>query len=99
MITVASTTNPKSIAPTDSRFADSPRSTMSPIANDNANGMVMATITALRTLPRKAHCRMKISTMPAIMLCSTVRVVTWIEIAAIVNALDADSGRQDPGCR
>ena len=37
-----------------------------------------ATITALRRLPRKAHCSRKISTMPAIMLCSTVRVVTWI---------------------
>ncbi len=78
MMTVASTTNPKSMAPTDSRFADSPRSTKSPIANDKANGMVMATITALRILPRKAHCRRKISTMPATMLCSTVCVVTWM---------------------
>jgi len=76
MITVASTTRPKSMAPTDKRFADSPRNTISPIANDKANGMVIATITALRRLPRKAHCSKKISTMPAIMLCSTVCVVT-----------------------
>ena len=78
MITVASTTRPKSIAPTDSRFADSPRSTMSPIAKDSANGMVTETMTALRRLPRKTHCSRKIRTMPATMLCSTVCVVTWI---------------------
>ena len=78
MMTVASTTSPKSMAPTDSRLADSPRSTMSPMAKDSANGMVMATMTALRRLPRKAHCRRKISTMPATMLCSTVWVVTRI---------------------
>jgi len=51
---------------------------ISPMAKDSANGMVMATITALRKLPRKAHCSKKISTMPATMLCKTVRVVTRI---------------------
>ena len=56
------------------RFA--PRNTMSPIAKDSANGMVMPTMTALRMLPRNAHCSRKMSTIPAIMLCSTVRVVT-----------------------
>ena len=76
MITVASTTRPKSIAPTDNRLADSPRSTISPIANDSANGMVVLTMTALRRLPRNTHCSRKMSTMPATMLCSTVWVVT-----------------------
>lgn len=78
MMTVASTTSPKSIAPTDSRFADSPRSTISVIANASANGIVSATMAAVRRLPRKAHCSRKISTTPASMLCSTVRVVTRI---------------------
>src|ERR1700691_310654 len=49
MMTVASTTRPKSIAPTDSRLADSPRITIRPIANDSANGIVVATLIALRT--------------------------------------------------
>jgi hypothetical protein len=75
MMTVASTTSPKSMAPTDSRLADSPRSTMSPMANDSANGMVIATMTALRRLPRNAHCSKKIKTIPATMLCNTVCVV------------------------
>ncbi len=78
MMTVASTTSPKSMAPTDSRLADSPRTTMSPIANDRANGMVMPTMMALRRLPRNNHCSMKISSTPTIMLCSTVWVVRAI---------------------
>ena len=40
MITVASTMMPKSIAPIDSRFADSPRSTRMTTANSSAKGMV-----------------------------------------------------------
>jgi hypothetical protein len=55
MITVASTTSPKSIAPTESKFADSPRSTMIVIAKNSANGIVAATMTAVRKLPRKIH--------------------------------------------
>ena len=78
MMTVASTIRPKSMAPTDRRFADSPRSVMIRMAKNRAKGMVAATITALRRLPRNTHCTRKISTMPKIMLCSTVWVVTWI---------------------
>ena len=40
MITVASTIRPKSMAPTDRRLADSPRSTRIPTAKNRANGMV-----------------------------------------------------------
>ena len=76
MITVASTTRPKSIAPTDRRFADSPLITIRPIAKDSANGMVIETMNALRKLPRKIHCSAKIKNTPAIMLCNTVWVVT-----------------------
>ena len=47
-MTVASTTSPKSIAPTDSRLADSPRTSSKPMANARAKGIVAATINALR---------------------------------------------------
>ena len=47
-------------------------------ANNSAKGMVAATISALRRLPRNSHCTRKISTMPITMLCSTVWVVTLI---------------------
>ena len=78
MMTVASTMSPKSIAPTESRLADSPRSTRIPTAKNNANGMVAATISALRRLPRNIHCSRKISAMPNAMLCRTVLVVMSI---------------------
>ena len=78
MMTLASTIRPKSIAPTDSRLADSPRSSSSPMAKASANGMVAATMTALRRSPRNSSCSTKISTMPSSMLCSTVCVVTRI---------------------
>ena len=76
MITDASTMSPKSIAPTDNRFADSPRMIMSAIAKVRAKGIVQATIRALRRFPRNAHCSRKISRMPASTLCNTVCVVT-----------------------
>ncbi len=78
MMTLASTTSPKSSAPTDSRFADSPCTVRISTANDNAKGMVSATITAERRLPRNSHWRTKISAMPSIRLCITVCVVTSI---------------------
>ena len=78
IITVASTTRPKSIAPTESKFADSPRSTRIVIAKNRAKGIVVATISALRKLPRNTHCTKKISTIPNTMLCTTVRVVMLI---------------------
>ncbi len=78
MITVASTTSPKSMAPTESRFADSPRASMISTAKNRAKGMVAATIRALFRLPRNNSWIRKISTIPSTMLCSTVWVVTLI---------------------
>ena len=78
MITVASTIRPKSIAPTDSRFADLPRSTRMMTAKNSANGIVAPTISALRRLPRNTHCSSTIRPMPTTMLCSTVCVVVSI---------------------
>ena len=75
MITVASTMMPKSMAPIDKRFADSPLSTRIVTANRSAKGMVADTISALRRSPRNSHWMAKISSTPITMLCSTVRVV------------------------
>ena len=75
MITVPSTMMPRSMAPIDSRFADSPRSTVMMTARNSATGMVAATMIAERRLPRNSHWIRKISAMPNIMLCSTVLTV------------------------
>ena len=76
MITVASTMMPKSMAPIDSRLADSPLSTRITTANKSAKGMVAETIRALRRLPRNSHWIKKTRQTPITMLCSTVLVVT-----------------------
>jgi hypothetical protein len=44
-------------------------------AKNSATGMVAATISAQRKLPRKIHWIRKISTMPNSILCITVRTV------------------------
>ena len=75
MMTVASTMMPRSIAPIDSRLADSPRSTVMMTARNNATGMVAETIIAQRRSPRNIHWMAKISAMPKNMLCSTVFTV------------------------
>ena len=75
MMTVASTMMPRSMAPTDSRLADSPRSTVMMTARNSATGMVAATISAQRRLPRNTHWIRKISAMPNSRLCSTVLTV------------------------
>ncbi|GJD80865.1 hypothetical protein NBEOAGPD_4108 [Methylobacterium gregans] len=81
MITVPSTMSPKSSAPTESRFADSPRATRMMTAKNSAKGIVATTISALRRLPRNSHCTTRISAMPNTILCSTVWVVTAIRSA------------------
>ncbi|OIQ66905.1 hypothetical protein GALL_515240 [mine drainage metagenome] len=78
MMTVASTIRPKSIAPTDNRLADSPRSTRMLTAKNSANGIVAPTMMALRRSPRNSHCRTTISTIPSTMFSSTVFVVVSI---------------------
>ena len=76
MITVASTMMPKSMAPIDSRLADSPLSTRMTTANSSAKGMVAETISALRRSPRNSHWIRNTRQTPITMLCSTVLVVT-----------------------
>ena len=76
MMTVASTMMPKSMAPIDSRLADSPLSTRTTTANSSAKGMVAETISALRRSPRNSHWIRNTRQTPITMLCSTVLVVT-----------------------
>src|SRR5215475_11432415 len=54
MTTEASTIMPKSIAPMEMRFADSPRSTIMMKVNRSERGMVSATTREARQSPRKA---------------------------------------------
>src|SRR4029453_13327746 len=55
MMTVGSTRVPGSIAPIDSRLADSPRRTVMITARNNATGIVADTISAERRSPRNIH--------------------------------------------
>ena len=95
MITVASTIRPKSIAPTDSRFADSPRTTMRPMAKESANGMVAATMRALRRLPRNSPLQEEDQhdAQHHVVQHRVRRDVD--EVGAIVDPLDVHAGRQD----
>jgi hypothetical protein len=54
-VTAESTMIPKSIAPTDRRFASSPSSTRMMMLKNRANGMLTPTMTALRRSPRNIH--------------------------------------------
>ena len=97
MITVASTMMPKSMAPIDSRFADSPLSTRMTTANSSAKGMVAETISALRRLPRNSHWIRKISVDAHHHVVQHGVGGDVDQRAAVVDALDADAGRQDAG--
>src|SRR6202171_2366879 len=55
MITVPSTIMPRSMAPTDSRFADSPRITVIITARRSATGIVAATISARAAQVTEKH--------------------------------------------
>lgn len=78
MMTQASTTRPKSSAPTDNRFALSPCNTRIRMAKASAKGMVAATMIAERRLPRNSHCSAKIRRMPTTMFSMTVWMVRLI---------------------
>ena len=55
MITVESTTMPKSTAPSEIRLAGVPVATMPMKAIISASGMLMAVMSAARVWPRKSH--------------------------------------------
>ena len=75
MTTAPSTTIPKSRAPRESRFAGIWRRSKSIEANSNEKGIVAATISALRTLPRKKNRITATKIIPSVKLCITVWVV------------------------
>ena len=73
--TAPSTTMPKSSAPSDSRLAGMPFRFRQVAANSSENGMVSATMSAPRTLPRNRNRMITTRMMPSVRLCSTVWVV------------------------
>ena len=72
MTTAPSTTIPKSSAPSESRFAGMWLTLSQMEANSRENGMVSATISAARILPRNNNRTMVTSTIPSPRLCITV---------------------------
>ena len=65
MITDESTMMPKSTAPIDSRLADLPRRKSIAKANNSASGMLIATISAVRTLLRNISSTTVTRAMPS----------------------------------
>ncbi len=99
MMTVASTTRPKSIAPTDSRFADSPRSTISAIAKASANGIVIATMIARAQVAEEGPLQQEDQRDAGQHVVQHRARRDADQVAAVVDALDAHARRQDAGWR
>ena len=78
MISAASTMIPKSMAPSEMRFADSPTATIIKNVNRRAKGTVKATIRAARIFPRKTNRIRNTRIMPPARISRTVLIVTWI---------------------
>src|SRR5581483_8149779 len=96
MITVASTISPKSIAPTESRFADSPRSPRIATAKNSANGMVVATMIALQIAEEHPlHEEDEEDAHQHVVQHGVRRDVD--EVGAVVDLLDAHAWRQEAG--
>ncbi len=85
---------PKSMAPIESRFAGICRQSRQMKANSSANGMVTATISAVRTLNSNSPRMISTSTMPRSRLRSTVSVVSSIRYVAVVIWHHLHVGRQ-----
>ena len=75
-MTHESTMMPKSMAPMDNRFADSPMRYRIVMLKSSAKGMFAPTMIALRRSPIKIHWMRNTSTQPKIRLWRTVCVVT-----------------------
>ncbi len=93
--TAPSTTMPKSSAPSESRLAGICLRSRQVAAKSSEKGMVSATISAPRTLPRKRNRMMATRIMPSVKLCSTVCVVKCKQFAAIDERRDLDALGQD----
>ena len=95
MMTVESTTMPKSTAPSEIRFAGVPVATMPMNAMSSASGMLSAVMSAARAWPRKRKSTSVTSTMPTSRFSSTVCVVSFTSVAAVVVGLDVHPRRQE----
>ncbi len=78
MMTVESTTMPKSIAPSEMRLAGVLVNFIPAKATSSAMGMLMAVRSAARALPRKKNRTIVTRNMPSIALWSTVCVVSLV---------------------
>ena len=97
MITVASTTRPKSIAPTDSRLADSPVSSSSTMANASANGMVAAMMQRAAQIAQEhpLHQEDQHDALQHVVQHGVGGDVD--QVGAVVDPLDMHARRQDAG--
>ncbi len=74
-ITAALAIRPKSMAPREIRFAGTPNQFMPLKDTHNPSGMMAATMSAMRRLPRNSHSTMSTRQMPRSSVCVTVRTV------------------------
>ena len=81
MMTVESTTIPKSTAPSEIRLAGVPVATMPMKATISASGMLSAVMSAARPWPRNSQSTSATSTMPTSRFSSTVWVVSFTSVA------------------
>src|SRR6516162_3576909 len=96
MMTLASTMRPKSIAPTDSRLADSPRMTRMPIAKKRAKGMVDDTNEGAAQISQKNPLNEKNQNHAEHQVEQDSMGGQVDEIAAIVDAFDLHARRENP---
>ena len=95
MMTVESTTMPKSTAPSEMRLALVPVPTRPQKAQSRASGMLSAVISAARQLPRKRRSVSATRTMPTSEVLQHRVHGDADEIAAVVVGLDLHPGGED----
>ena len=95
MMTVESTTMPKSTAPSEMRFAGVPVATRPQNAMSSASGMLSAVMSAAARVPRKSRSTMDTSTMPTSEVLQHRVRRELHEVAAVVVRHDVHPGRQD----
>ena len=97
MMTVASTIRPKSIAPTDSSWPNSPRSTRMPIAKNSANGIVVADDDGAAQIAEEHPLQEEDQHDADDHVVQDGARGDVDQVLAVVDALDAHAGRQDTG--
>ncbi len=80
MMTVESTTMPKSTAPSEMRFADVCVPTRPQNAMRSASGMLIAVMSAARTCPRKRSSTTRTRAIPTSRFSMTVWVVSFTRL-------------------